>query len=135
MNVKVTVTTVGDLTPNEYKRCLKLTFDGTEGRYGTLQGDLENLRMFPRPNRVYLAKNEKGTIVGWALGQPDRYKGRGTSIFIMMYVPPYYRRKGIGTKILAKVRQGRKAPIGVAMHDGRSTGFYTKQKNAINVWY
>lgn len=115
---------VKDLTPKEVKRCMKLTFDGERGTPIGYSGELGwRLRLACEDpsdrDRAYLAK-ENNVVVGWALGfySGDRWT-------VQLYVLPAYRRRGIGTKLIGRAKQGRSYPIAVAAHNHAASEFFS----------
>lgn len=117
---------VKSLTEAEYKACKKATFSGT-GRLGSMQPELIYQRKQPGCSaRAYMCwENDK--LLGWALGFNHTFTNKWT---VYVYVRATHRRRGIGSKLLARARMGRRSPVRVCPWDSTATSFYQKAINS-----
>jgi GNAT superfamily N-acetyltransferase len=133
---------ISKLSTSEINACKKLTLT-----YGLMRPAFEwLLDERDKDARVVLAQ-ENNKIIGWALAfkagcdiglvgyedMQERFGDREVHVF----VDEKHRRRGIGKKLLGRIRMGYKEPILVAKHNTIASSFYSgvcASGRAINIW-
>lgn len=116
--MRMVAKTVTSLSPAEYRQVYSLNLRHN----GTMQLRLREARKEKEPLKVVLAK-EGDAIVGWSLivPSPPGYRRRTEAWF---YVRKSHRRRGVGTKLMARTRK--LDDVMVVPWDDRSKAFFNR---------
>lgn len=134
MKTNLLVKKVDDLTEDEYKRCLSLSFREDGNLYYDLYRYRRKLHrgtytaFIPpkKPAWVIMIKSND-TILSWCLMAPDKPQGRYVAQF---YTRREYRGRGLGSIIMREALKIDPKPY-VYPHDTKSAGLFKKYKNFV----